>query len=99
MRGGQGKQSLESQSDAYESPIKKKWLQLAMKSGFGEQALEGRGACVELRRGVAITRPQGSNGQLWWGVALPAVSAVPAAATLDRAPPVKPVPDQYGEIR
>lgn len=50
---------------------KKKSGRLAMKSGFGEAALEGRGACVEPRRGVAITRPQRGSGQLWWGVALP----------------------------
>lgn len=53
------------------SRLKKKWCRLAMKSGFGEAALEGRGACVEPRRGVAITRPQRGSGQLWWGVALP----------------------------
>jgi hypothetical protein len=71
---GQGEQRLDGQTDvdadADESP-KKKWCRLAMKSGFGEAALEGRGACVEPRRGVAITRPQRGSGQLWWGVALP----------------------------
>lgn len=47
------------------NPGKKKWLQLAIKSELGQHALEGRGACVELRRGVAITEVMGKL--LWWG--------------------------------
>lgn len=48
MRSGQGEQKPDSQADAHESP-EKKWFRLAMKSGFGEAALEGRGCLCGTR--------------------------------------------------